>query len=188
MQRLHNIGKWFVVDDGKAVNFGNPEPRLVRLDVNAPEPVRLHIVNGDGEYTFLARVVGRDVIEFRSEGEFSIVPDGGSVSLYTIDGEDISFSIPDAVKITKLIDRRPRDPALELMQYQMRKNVDDRMQAIRDEMERELHRRLEAAVTATAQPKAASASGAVSAESKPAESSAGGEPDKPVDAGTASEK
>ena len=184
MQRLHNIEKWFQVAAGKAVNFGgSTEPRFVRLDVNSEGPARLFYADGDGDMRFLASVDGRDVVEFRSTGEFSITVDGSDVWMYTIDGEDISFKIPDAVKLTKLIERRPRDPALELMQYQMKRNMDARMQQIQDEMERKLARHISAiGATATEQAPAGAGDG-VGGEPEPDRQPEAGSRDMPADDG-----
>lgn len=184
MQRLHNVDKWFEVEPGKAVNFGNPDPRFVRLDVNCAGVAALYYSDGDGETRFLARVSGRDVIEFRSYGEFSITVDGSAVWMYTIDGEDISFSIPDAVKLTKLVERRARNPELELMRHMMNRNLESRLNAMRDEMARILHQSAEAAKPPAEKPKAASdgdGAGKQPAPDKPADPAGG---DKPVDGGT----
>lgn len=184
MQRLHNVDKWFEVAAGKAVNFASAEPRKVRLDVNSEGVSNLFYADGNGVVTFLAAVQGRDVIEFSSTGEFSIQVEGDDCWMYSIDGEVISFVIEDAVKLTKLIERRPRDPALELMQYQMRRNMDERMQQIRDEMERSFDRRLAAAIAPTQKPKAAGDGDRVSAKSTSDKPADVGGIDKPVDAGT----
>lgn len=185
MQRLHNVDKWFEVGMGKAVHFGNPEPRFIRLDVNAPEPTALYYADGNGEVTFLALVTGRDVIEFRSYGEFSIqVDEDKLINMYSIDGEDISFRIPDAVKLTKLVERRARNPELELMQHMMNRNLESRLNAMRDEMARILHQSAEASKPAAEKPKAATdgdGAGKQPAPDKPADTGGG---DKPADGGT----
>lgn len=185
MQRLHNISKWFEVGMGKAVHFGNPAPRFVRLDVNAPEPTSLYYADGNGEVTFLARVVGRDVIEFRSDGEFSITADDGKlVNLYTIDGEDISFSIPDAVKLTKLVERRQRNPELELMQHMMNRNLENRLNAMRDEMARVLDQSIAAASKPAEKPTVTGDGDFVPEQSKSTKSPDAGGGDKPAPVGT----
>ena len=189
MQRLHNVDKWFQVEAGKAVNFGaSTEPRHVRLDVNSEGVSYLYYADGDGVTRYLARVEGRDVIEFRSTGEFSITVEGSDVWMYTIDGEDLSFKIPDARKLTKLIERRPRDPALELMEYQMRRNMDERMRAIADEMERRLNRHI-AAIGATSSEQAPPGAGdGVGGKPESDGQSETGGGDKPADEGTGKSK
>lgn len=184
MQRLHNVDKWFEIEPGKAVNFGNPEARFVRLDVNSFEPAALFYSDGNGETRFLARVLGRDVIEFRSTGEFAITVEGAAVSMYTIDGEDISFRIPDARKLTKLAERRARNPELEFMQYQMQRNITERMNAVRDEMERVFAQRVSDIEAAAAKPKAATDGASIPAKPAPDKPADDGGADKPADDGT----
>ena len=150
MQRLHNVEKWFTIAEGGTLNFGNPNPRRVRVDVNAPHESRLFYVDGEGKMTFLASVIGRDVIEFRAYGEFALICEGPEVWIYTIDGEDVSYKNDAAETFTKIWDRRPRNPELELIQYQMHRNQERMFNEMRGEFAA-LHatnQRLAAAVAA----------------------------------------
>lgn len=123
MQRIQDIKKWRHVPEGTAMNFENTAERRMRLDVNAAGMALLWYVDGDGETTLLAVVTGRDVIEFATHGGmFSIEVTGADVFVYTVDGENFSFAKPDAVKFTKMIERRARNPEVEYMQYMMREN------------------------------------------------------------------
>lgn len=150
MQRAFNIEKWKMIPDGGAVAFAGTAARRVRLDVNAPFEARLSYADSEGEVTFLAKVYGRDVIEFAAYGEFSIIAEGGDVWFYTIDGEVTSFTIPDAVILTKIIERRPRNPELELMNYHMKQNMERRLAAQRAELEELWNKRDTAARAAAA--------------------------------------
>lgn len=158
MQRLFNVDKWLHVEDGKAITFEKANSRRVRLDVNAPAPANLYYADGDGRITFLARVLGRDVIEFASYGEFSITVDGSDVWVHTIDGEDISFAIPDAVVFTRIVERRQRNPELEMMNYMMNANFQRLLEGQRDELE-VLWDRREAAIRAEAEKRAPAGAG-----------------------------
>ena len=165
MQRLFNVHKWFVLEAGKALNFENHLARRVRLDVNAPAPAQLFYVTGNGEVTFLAAVSGRDVIEFASHGgDFAIQCEGNDVWLYTIDGEDVSFSNPGAVVFTKIVERRARNPELELMQHMMNRNLELRLEAQRNELVQLWNRREAAAAARAAQLAAESASASAGSE------------------------
>lgn len=181
MQRLFNITKWKQAGDGTAINFGGTRPRRVRLDVNAPEPVNLFYNDPDGLVTFLARVVGRDVIEFQSYGEFAITIVGGDLWFHTEDGEDHSFAIPDAVILTQVIERRPRNRELEMMNYMMNQNLERRLNAQRAELEQLWAKREAAARAVATQPQPASddAGSGKKSEPKPVSGDAGG--DKPAD-------
>lgn len=174
MQRLHNLDKWQEVLDGHAVNFGSLEARRVRLDVNAPGPVCLYHANGNGEMTFLGRVVGRDVLEFFAEGEFSVTVDGGSCWLFTVDGEDISFEPSLAPTLTKIADRRPRNPEFELMQYHANRNLELRLAQMRRELDAEWSRRIAPAAAGAVEPQPASGGDGGSSEPVPADGNHGG--------------
>lgn len=123
MQRLHDIKKWNHVAAGGVMSFENEAVRRMRLDVNAAGRAALFYVDGDGETTLLGVVEGRDVIEFATHGgSFSIAVEDSDVWVYTIDGENLAFSKPDAVKFTKLVERRARNPEVEYIQWLMRHN------------------------------------------------------------------
>lgn len=156
MQRIQNIKSWKQVRDGGALNLSGQDLRRVRLDVNAPGPVRIWYADGNGELAFLAFVTGRDVIEFQAgSGDFSLTVDGGECWFQSVDGEDLSFSIPDAEVLTRIVDRRPRNHELELMNYHMNANIERRYAAMREDMEREWARREAAAKPAAPQPEPA---------------------------------
>lgn len=151
MQRIQNMASWQKVEDGKALNMLGGAMRRVRLDVNAPDAVRLWFVNGNGEMTFLARVVGRDVLEFVGSSEdFAIIVEGGECWFQSIDGEKLAFAIPDAVTMTRLIERRPRNHEMELMMFMQNQNLERRLAAQRDELAALWDRR-EAAARAAAE-------------------------------------
>lgn len=172
MQRIQNIADWQKVEDGKALNMLGGVTRRVRLDVNAPDAVRLWFVDGDGQMTFLARVVGRDVLEFvAGQQDFAIIAEGGECWFQSVDGENLAFSIPDAVTMTKLIERRPRNHEMELMMYMQNQNLERRLAQQANELEALWNRR--EAVAA-----AAAAKSVPSSADKP-------DPAKPEPAGTA---
>lgn len=171
MQRIFNVDKWSLLEDGKSVSFGKVEPRRVRLHVNAPDPAKLFYSDPDGTVTFLARVLGRDVVEFGAYGEFSLTAEGGDIWFDTVDGEDISFSIPDAVIITKITERRARNPELEMMQYMMNRNIQRRLDAQRDELVQLWARQQAVAAAAAAKPEAEGGGAGAAAESESSSSS-----------------
>ena len=155
MQRLHNITKWKRVQHGEAVNFSGTKPRRVRLDVNAPAPVAVYYNTTEGALTFLALVEGRDCIEFHASGEFAITVDGGDLWWDTTDSEDHSFVIPDAVILTEIVERRPRNREMEMMNYMMNANMKRMLDAQREELEGVWARREAAARAAAAKQKPA---------------------------------
>lgn len=152
MQRLFNIDKWKRLEDGTAVNFGNTNSRRVRLDVNSAGPCWVAHTDANGNTTLLGKVDGRDVLEFATPGEFALTVDGADLWFYTIDGENFSFSIPDADSFTKIIERRPRNHQLELMMYLQNQNMERRLADQREELAQLLDRRQQASAASAAQP------------------------------------
>lgn len=187
MQRLFNLDKWQEVGDGLAVNFAKAEPRRVRLDVNAPDAVRVFHSDGNGVVTFLARVLGRDVLEFAVDGEFAITVDGGSLWLFTVDGEDVSFEPSSSPILTKIAERRPRNLEFEMMQYEANRNMEMRMERMRRELDAEWSRRITANPAAAVKPSAKGNGPVDKPEPEPAVKAAGGDDGvKALDAGSGS--
>ena len=151
MQRIQNVKDWFRVEDGAAFNLSGVANRRVRLDVNVPFEARLWLSDGDGVDYFLGAVRGRDVIEFHAEFETcAVTVEGSDVYIQTVDGQDLSIAVPDAVSMTKLIERRPRNHEMELMMFHQNQNLERRLAAQRDELAAFWDRR-EAAVRAAAE-------------------------------------
>lgn len=163
------------------MNFAEERDRKIRLDVNAAGEATLYYVDGDGETTLLGLVCGRDVLEFQTHGgAFSIAIEDADCWVFTIDGEDVSFQVPEAVTFTRLVERRQRNPEVEMMQYMMNRNMQILLESQRDELEQMFNRREAAARVAAEKPAAASDGGADPAESKPSDN--GGKPVKPQQA------
>lgn len=155
MQRLFNINKWVVLSEGKAIQFKDERPRVVRVEVNAPEAAILYIVQGSKsrkeDCRFLARVLGRDTLEFHVSGSFSLHVEGAPLSYYSVDGDNIAF-VDEAPEIyTRIHERRARNPELEYMQWKMQENMERRLAAQADEIRR-LVERGEASRRGPAQP------------------------------------
>lgn len=183
MQRAFNVEKWFKVEADGIARFDKPEPRRVRIDVLAPEKTPVWYIDGNGELTPLGVVDGRDVLEFRAYGPFEITADK-DVWFYTIDGENLAFSIPDAVKLTKIMERRQRNPELERMMFLANQNTERRLRDMRNDMERLFNQRLEAERAATVQSAAESANGGSAGEPEQAGFPLGGGGDGTPDAGS----
>lgn len=144
MQKINNFKHWKQLLEGTRIEFTNPKPRQIRLDVNAPNACCLYVLNGDGEAFFLARVEGRDVLDFHCDGPFALTVEGGEVNLYSIDGDDPSQIIEDPVIFTKIMERRRRNPELEQMMHKMQRNLERKLEAQADEVRRLLSYRAQA--------------------------------------------
>lgn len=162
-QRVFNLAKWRFMRDGSAMTFSNTKRRTVILDVNAPDEVRFYVVqdpeavrnnperlsdqeagresSGDDaddkqDLTFVGLVKGRDRLEFAVDGAFDLVVEGGGAYVYSADGQDIATRIVAPLIFTRIANRRARNPHLELIQYQMRLNMERMQDQLAEELER----------------------------------------------------
>lgn len=140
MQRMFNVTKWRALTEGQALTIDNERARVVRVEVNAPQPAGLYLFNaGNGAAVFLARVVGRDTIEFYSDGKFTLVSDG-EVYVYTADGETVHHESVDPVIFTRITERRQVNPEIRRIQEVMNLNIERRLAAQRDEFNAAIRR------------------------------------------------
>lgn len=146
-QRIHNLTKWRSLKDGDAIAFDNPKPRTVIIDVNCPSEVRFYVQqdletlrtdeerlrdhaagrvpSGDGddrEISFVGVCKGRDRLEFSVSGAFELLVDGGEAYIHSAEGQDTATRVVAPVIFTKIANRRARNPHLEMIQYEMRRN------------------------------------------------------------------
>lgn len=136
MQRMFNLSKWRVVTEGELIRYEREHPRTVKFEVNAPNLVRLDLIEDGREPVFLARVIGRDVIEFSADGSFEVTVSGGECFFYTVEGDDWSVEPVDDRTFTKIVERRTRNPELEHMMYVQQMNMERRLEEQAAELER----------------------------------------------------
>lgn len=140
MQRLFNIGKWTVLRDGQSLRFESDRPRVVKLDVNSRSDVGLYLMDAvTGGTVFVARVCGRDSVEFHVGGSFTLVSDG-ECSVYTADGQSIHHEVVDPVIFTRMSERRQIAPEVRKIQELMNLNMERRLARQRVEFEAILKR------------------------------------------------
>lgn len=152
MQRLFNLNKWVELEEGAGVSFPSTKPRLVRLEVNAPGVSFLYVSQDQDPYdqaekpepVFLARVEGRDTLEWHTSGGFSLIAEGGPCNVYTVDGDDVSFVNLSPTVFTRIAERRKRSPELEYIAAMMQRNMERRLDQQAAEL-RTLFERREAA-------------------------------------------
>lgn len=159
MQRLFNLEQWKCLSEGTQVDFRNPRPRTVRLELNSPGEAALYLIDGEGETFFLALVKGRDVVEFSAPGAFSLTVEGSDVYVLTVDGDDVSFIVVAPRIFTKIMERRRRNPELEYVTAMMQRNVERRLEQQSRELQQLFARRLEAAEQVSATRRLPSGSG-----------------------------
>lgn len=184
MQRINNMEKWTHVPVGKSISLDGAAGRRVRLDVNAPGEALLWYSDGDGKLTFLAIVKGRDVIEFIAADQCSITADSCDVWCHTFDGEVLAVENADAVKLTKMVTRRPRNHEMELMAYEMRRNSEQMYASIYDQLRREFVGRSAATPAAAVQPEPARDASGAGKQPEPDAASSDGAGDESADGGS----
>lgn len=189
MLKVPSLQKWKVLKDGETLNFDySEESRRVRLDVNAAGTAEVYHVDGNGDLIFLALVTGREIIDFQTlpATTFGICSMGADLWMLTVDGDDPAFKLPEAQSFTQLVERKQRNPELEMMQYMMNRNFQLLVENQRDELERLFDRRLQAQPAPADKPAAKSDGGSGDKPGEPAtDKSAGGDVgDNPTDGGS----
>lgn len=176
MQRIFNVENWVVIEPGQTLEYPSERPRLVRLEVNAAGESSLYMLNAANEAFFLALVKGRDTIEFVSSGKFSLSVDGNACSVYTVDGSNIAHTVEAPVSFTRIVERRRRNPELELIAAQMAANMNRILEQQSAEREAEYRRRERLRDEASKAREAASAAKSVSSDDGKEPAPAGTEP------------
>lgn len=135
--RVHNPSKWAAIQPGNVLQIPNVvEPRVVRIEFNAPAPARVDLVQEDGSIVFLAAFSGMEVVEFTAEQPCQVaVTSDEDVFFFTNEGDSISFENPHAVSFVQYWERTPRNPELERMMWKMEANMMRRLQQQADERE-----------------------------------------------------
>lgn len=141
MQRIFNVDRWVVIEPGQILDYPSERPRLVRVEVNSPGPACLYLIDANQESYFLAKVDGRDTIEFISPGAFGLTVDSGVCSVYTVDGTSAAHVVEAPVSFTKIVERRRRNPELEYIAAQMSANMQRMLEAQSAEREAVYQRR-----------------------------------------------
>lgn len=140
MQRFYNLDKWQKIGEGEVITFTDTRPRTVRVEVNAPDDTGIFIFEGDSkDGQFLARVCGRDVLEFSPNDKFALVADG-ECYIYTADGQNWAMAPVDDMSFTRIVERKQRNPELERMMYEMQYNLEKRLAKQAEDFELKLAR------------------------------------------------
>ncbi len=182
MQRVLSIYDWQKLPKNERAIFQSDVigQRLVRLRVNAPQRVALYLTLPDlVDPVFVATVQGLDEIQFYVDGDYKLSAIGGELWFDTLDGTrpDVEPVEPDS--FTSIVERRQRNPELELLERKMHENIERRMSYLTALMTEELQqkeaeivaRTKAAAVVDRSEP--ASASDQKSSDTPPSEVAAG---------------
>lgn len=141
MQRIFNVDKWVVIEPGKVLEYPNERPRLVRVEVNSADVANLYLVDAGGEAFHLARICGRDTVEFVSPGAFGLTAADGALSVYTVDGTTGHRTVEAPESFTTIVERRRRSPEIDAMMRMMHSNMERRLSQTAQELQEQYERR-----------------------------------------------
>lgn len=134
MYDLADLSKWRRLNSA-GVEFPNDKPRKVRLELLAAEPTHVGVV-AKGLPAFrngmhIGTIMGYEVISFQIDGPFKLIADTNSAFVWTPELEGvIAHEIPDAITFTTMMNRRERNPQMELMMHKLNQNVERRMRQL----------------------------------------------------------
>lgn len=135
--KIGNISRWNKLDVGNVLQFGeaNRVQRL-RLEFNTSDATHLAVIDHKGAERFLGVINGHEAVEFTTEGSVEILATTeGEVWWYSKDGDPEAMELVHEVPFTRVMQRRARNPELELMMYKMNQNIERRMQAMQAEVD-----------------------------------------------------
>lgn len=139
--RLHNLSKWKLLQPGEVIEINGERARKVRVEFNTEAPARLDIIHGEGdeaEGTFVAVVHGMETVEFHAHpGNHLVATSDGEVWYFTDEG-GAGATDREAVSFTRIMNRRARNPQLEMMMFKMEQNMNARMALMEDEVRAQL--------------------------------------------------
>lgn len=141
MQRIFNVDKWVVIEPGQVLEYPSERPRQVRVEVNSSDVGNLYLINAEGEAFHLARICGRDTVEFISPGKFSLSVADNPISVYTVDGTSGHVTVEAPQSFTTIVERRRRSPEIEAMMRMMQNNVERRLAQQAEELAEQYGRR-----------------------------------------------
>lgn len=186
--KLMDLTKWRVLEEGQMIHFEKSTPRTVRIDVNAPDAIKVFAKETETpeQEIFVANVYGRDTLEFSVNGAFDLTAVGGEMWWYTIDGQNLAMDAVDDRSFTRVVERRQRNPELEYMMQMMQLNMERRLAHVAQETELRVARRIARERDGTREDTAqrivpAESSGKAAGDSKPADGKANGDEGKAPD-------
>lgn len=128
---LTDLDKWVLVPGEGGIDFRTTDPRQVRLEVLSEGPTALNVSykeDGKKHDHFIGVFVGYDVVKFQMNGPFRLSASGPGCRVWTPEIQNAgAVEIPEAVSFTTMMNRRTRNPELELMMHKMQQNMERRI-------------------------------------------------------------
>lgn len=124
---LGDLARWRLLDK-KGIEFAREEPRKVRLELFGSGEALVSVEQGKRSFP-LGLIDGYTVVSFWVPGRYRIWAEGVCYG-YTPEMETLATEIPGAVTFTRIVERRQRNPELELMMSKMTANLERRIQQV----------------------------------------------------------
>lgn len=142
IQKLGDLSRWRVHNEKEAIFFSDHKVRTIRLDVRAAAAVHVYLhTNADGVVVdeFLTVLPsGLSAVEFLGNGCSLVLDSTGPVSYFSPEVEAIWHENVEDETFTTIANRRERNPEVELMEFLMNQNINNRMAQMDAEFERRL--------------------------------------------------
>lgn len=138
--KLRNVTKWKLLPIGEVLSLPKPEPRVIRLEVNCVAETRVDVLV-DETLVFLWAGQGLQTIEFAVPGPCEVIFTSEAEVFYaTDDSGDAGVVDMEETPFTSIMNRRVRNPQMELMMFKMEQNINRRLDQQREEYEAQLAR------------------------------------------------
>lgn len=138
--KLRNVTKWKLLPIGEVLSLPKREPRLIRLEVNCVADTRVDVVL-DETCVFLWAGQGLQTIEFAVPGPCEVVFTSEAEVFYSTDDSGEAGVVDmEETPFTSIMNRRVRNPQIELMMFKMQQNIERRLDQQRDEYQAQLAR------------------------------------------------
>lgn len=128
MYDLKDLSRWHMLAKGSKLEFPNEERRKVRLEVISEGGTILRASQKKGAPMFLGVFSRFDVVQFQVDGPWTLHVEGDRCYIWTPELTDNGMEeIPEAVSFTKIMNRRVRNPEMELMMKKVGDNMERRI-------------------------------------------------------------
>lgn len=129
--KIGNLSRWARLEPGQVLTFGQENrQQRIRVEFNVSDETHITAIDHKGHERFVAVIQGHETIEFTTEGDVVLVPTTeGEIWWYTRDGDTDAMELVHEVPFTRVMQRRARNPELELMMFKMNQNIERRIAA-----------------------------------------------------------
>lgn len=140
MIKIRKFNEWVALKEGDGLKLPSDKMRTVRLELNAPGETNL-AVKQDGKWTYLCTFQGNEILELGWSGDLELKADG-PIWYYTPERDKRHITVENPVVFTRILNRRKRNPEMEALMYKLQENMQSRMDAQIQEIDRKYGERV----------------------------------------------